>query len=51
LDHRLPSDGACDPTAEACAPRVSGLEDWIPIRRPEHLARFTIGLRLKGLPE
>jgi hypothetical protein len=31
--------------------RVTSLADWIPIRRPEHLARFETGLRLAGLPE
>jgi TolB-like protein len=31
--------------------RVISLVDWMPIRRPEHLARFEIGLRLAGLPE
>jgi TolB-like protein/Tfp pilus assembly protein PilF len=31
--------------------RVASLEGWIPIRRPEHLARFETGLRLAGLPE
>jgi TolB-like protein len=31
--------------------RVSSLEGWIPIRRPEHLACFASGLRLAGLPE
>lgn len=31
--------------------RVSSLGGWIPIRRPEHLARFETGLRLAGLPE
>jgi TolB-like protein len=31
--------------------RVASLSDWIPIRRPEHLARFETGLRLAGLPE
>jgi len=31
--------------------RISGLERWMPIRRPEHLARFTTGLRMAGLPE
>jgi TolB-like protein len=31
--------------------RISGLQGWIPIRRPEHLARFTTGLRMAGLPE
>jgi TolB-like protein/Tfp pilus assembly protein PilF len=31
--------------------RVSSLEGWIPIRRPEHLARFQAGLRQAGLPE
>jgi hypothetical protein len=31
--------------------RASSLERWIPIRRPEHLARFTTGLRMAGLPE
>jgi len=30
---------------------ISSLEGWIPIRQPEHLARFTNGLRLAGLPE
>jgi TolB-like protein len=31
--------------------RVSSLQGWIPIRRPEHRARFETGLRLAGLPE
>lgn len=31
--------------------RISKLEGWIPIRRPEHRASFTNGLRLAGLPE
>jgi TolB-like protein len=31
--------------------RISALEGWIPIRRPEHLAQFTTGLRMAGLPE
>ena len=31
--------------------RISGLQGWIPIRRPEHLAQFTTGLRMAGLPE
>lgn len=31
--------------------RLSRLEGWIPIRRPEHRATFTDGLRLAGLPE
>jgi hypothetical protein len=31
--------------------RVSSLEGWIPIRRPEHLACFATGLRMAGLPE
>jgi tetratricopeptide (TPR) repeat protein len=31
--------------------RISGLENWLPIRRPEHLARFVAGLRKAGLPE
>lgn len=31
--------------------RISKLEGWIPIRRPEHRANFTNGLRLAGLPE
>jgi TolB-like protein len=31
--------------------RVSGLKDWLPIHRPEDLARFSDGLRLAGLPE
>lgn len=31
--------------------RVSSLEGWITIRRPEHLARLTTGLRMAGLPE
>ena len=31
--------------------RISNLEDWIPIRRPEHLAMLAEGLRRAGLPE
>ncbi|MGA7807750.1 winged helix-turn-helix domain-containing tetratricopeptide repeat protein [Bradyrhizobium sp.] len=31
--------------------RVSSLQGWIPIRRPEHRACFEAGLRLAGLPE
>ncbi|AFL50194.1 TolB-like protein [Sinorhizobium fredii] len=31
--------------------RVSNLRDWLPIHRPEDLARFADGLRLAGLPE
>jgi TolB-like protein len=31
--------------------RISGLENWLPIRQPEHLARFVTGLRKAGLPE
>jgi len=31
--------------------RISGLQGWIPIRRPEHLAIFETGLRKAGLPE
>ena len=31
--------------------RISNLNDWIPIRRPEHLATFAEGLRRAGLPE
>ncbi|ASJ63654.1 CadC-family transcriptional regulator (plasmid) [Sinorhizobium meliloti] len=31
--------------------RVSTLRDWLPIHRPEDLARFADGLRLAGLPE
>ena len=31
--------------------RISSLQDWIPIRRPEHLTRFATGLRMAGLPE
>ena len=31
--------------------RVSNLKDWLPIQRPEDLARFADGLRLAGLPE
>ena len=31
--------------------RISSLDGWIPIRRPEHLARFATGLRQAGLPE
>jgi TolB-like protein len=31
--------------------RISNLKDWIPIRRPEHLATFVEGLRRAGLPE
>jgi hypothetical protein len=31
--------------------RISNLEDWLPIQRPEDLARFADGLRRAGLPE
>ncbi|MBZ9780337.1 winged helix-turn-helix domain-containing protein [Pseudomonas sp. REP124] len=31
--------------------RLSRLKDWLPIKRPEDLERFTEGLRLAGLPE
>jgi tetratricopeptide (TPR) repeat protein len=31
--------------------RISKLDGWIPIRRPEHHANFANGLRLAGLPE
>jgi hypothetical protein len=31
--------------------RVSNLKDWLPIHRPEDLARFADALRLAGLPE
>ncbi|HEX2672740.1 MAG TPA: hypothetical protein VHM25_17775, partial [Polyangiaceae bacterium] len=31
--------------------RISNLTDWIPIRRQEHLAIFSDGLRKAGLPE
>ncbi|NQD91461.1 CadC-family transcriptional regulator [Pseudomonas sp. CrR25] len=31
--------------------RVSNLKDWLPIQRPEDLARFAEGLRLAGLAE
>ena len=31
--------------------RISSLEDWLPIRRPEDLATFADGLRRAGLPE
>lgn len=31
--------------------RISTLKDVIPLRRPEHLARYAEGLRMAGLPE
>jgi TolB-like protein/Flp pilus assembly protein TadD len=31
--------------------RISNLGDWLPIRRPQHLAIFSDGLRRAGLPE
>jgi TolB-like protein len=31
--------------------RISNLRDWLPIQRPEDLARFAQGLRLAGLAE
>jgi hypothetical protein len=31
--------------------RVSNLADWLPIRRPEHLATLAEGLRKAGLRE
>jgi TolB-like protein len=31
--------------------RVSNLVDWLPIRRPEHLATFADGLKRAGLPK
>ena len=30
---------------------IAALKDWLPIHRPEDLARFAEGLRLAGLPE
>jgi len=35
-----------DPTLRLC-----DLKDWLPIKRPEDMARFADGLRLAGLPE
>jgi len=37
---------ALDPSA-----RVANLRDWLPIHRPDDMARFAQGLRLAGLPE
>ena len=31
--------------------RMSNLSDWLPIRRPEHFAKWSDGLRKAGLPE
>jgi len=31
--------------------RISNLKDWLPFRRPEHLARWATGLRTAGLPD
>jgi Flp pilus assembly protein TadD len=31
--------------------RISNLTDWLPIRRPQHLAIFSDGLRRAGLSE
>jgi hypothetical protein len=31
--------------------RISGIREWLPIRRPEDLAVFSDGLRRAGLPE
>jgi tetratricopeptide (TPR) repeat protein len=31
--------------------RIANLKDWFPIRRPEHYAKWTEGLRKAGLPE
>jgi hypothetical protein len=31
--------------------RISSLEDWLPIHRPQDLATFAEGLRRAGLPE
>jgi TolB-like protein len=31
--------------------RLSNLKDWLPIHRPDDLARFAEGLRMAGLPE
>jgi hypothetical protein len=31
--------------------RVTNVKDWIPLRRPEDLARLEDGLRKAGLPE
>jgi len=31
--------------------RVSNVKDWVPLRRPDDLARFEDGLRKAGLPE
>ena len=35
----------------APAMRVSGVKDWVPIRRPDDLARLENGLRIAGLPQ
>src|SRR5215211_5059653 len=31
--------------------RMAHVKDWVPFKRPEHLARLEAGLRLAGLPE
>jgi len=31
--------------------RISNVEDWVVLRRPEDLATFVEGLRKAGLPE
>ena len=31
--------------------RIANLDDWLPLRRAEDIARFTDGLRRAGLPE
>jgi hypothetical protein len=35
-----------DPTV-----RISGVKDWVPLRRPDDLKRLQEGLRKAGLPD
>jgi TolB-like protein len=53
LSGRMEKAGLAMARLQALNPdlRLSNLKDWMPIQRPEDLARLVEGLRLAGLPE